>query len=113
MPLGKYIAEVMEILTSQPAATEICVENVKRLRFAAESGPYEALFNGLTTLCPRPPFKNQGTTRSHILMTPFRDSFRKADYSAGTRDLNWCGSISGNLNQVSNRQAIASNSRLL
>src|SRR5271167_2347091 len=47
MPLGKYIAEVMEILTSQPGATEICVENVKRLRFAAESGQYEAVFNGL------------------------------------------------------------------
>jgi uncharacterized oxidoreductase len=47
MPLGKYIAEVMEILTSQPAATEICVENVKRLRFAAESGQYDAVFNGL------------------------------------------------------------------
>jgi uncharacterized oxidoreductase len=47
MPLGKYIAEVMEILTSQPGATEICVENVKRLRFAAESGQYDAVFNGL------------------------------------------------------------------
>jgi uncharacterized oxidoreductase len=37
----------MEILTSQPAATEICVENVKRLRFAAESGQFDAVFNGL------------------------------------------------------------------
>jgi len=47
MPLGKYIAEVMEILTNQPAATEICVENVKGFRFAAESGQYDAVFNGL------------------------------------------------------------------
>jgi uncharacterized oxidoreductase len=47
MPLDKYIAEVMEILSSQPAATEICVENVKRLRLAAESGKYDAIFNGL------------------------------------------------------------------
>ncbi len=47
MPLDKFIAEVMEILKTQPAVTEICVENVKRLRFAAESGHYDAVFNGL------------------------------------------------------------------
>jgi uncharacterized oxidoreductase len=47
MPLDKFIAEVMEILTTQPAVTEICVENVKRLRFAAEGGHYDAVFQGL------------------------------------------------------------------
>jgi len=47
MPLDKYIAEVMEILKAQPASQEICVENVKRLRFAAESGHYDAVFGGL------------------------------------------------------------------
>ena len=47
MPLDKFIAEVMEILETQPNATEICVENVKRLRFAAESGHYDAVFKGL------------------------------------------------------------------
>ena len=47
MPLGQYIAEVMTILKTQPAATEICVENVKRLRFAAERGDYDAVFQGL------------------------------------------------------------------
>ncbi len=47
MPLDKFIAEVMELLKTQPAVTEICVENVRRLRFAAESGHYEAVFNGL------------------------------------------------------------------
>jgi uncharacterized oxidoreductase len=47
MPLDKFIAETMEILRSQPSATEICVENVKRLRFAAESGHYDAVFTGL------------------------------------------------------------------
>jgi uncharacterized oxidoreductase len=47
MPLDSYIAEVMEILKNQPAATEICVEDVKRLRFAAESGHYDAVFKGL------------------------------------------------------------------
>ena len=43
----KFIAEAMEILKTQPAATEICVENVKRLRFAAESGHYDSVFQGL------------------------------------------------------------------
>ena len=47
MPLDKFIAGVMEILKTQPDGTEICVENVKRLRFAAESGHYDAVFKGL------------------------------------------------------------------
>jgi uncharacterized oxidoreductase len=47
MPLDKFTAEVMEILKTQPAAAEICVENVKPLRFAAESGHYDAVFQGL------------------------------------------------------------------
>jgi uncharacterized oxidoreductase len=47
MPLDAYIAEVMEILKTQPGAAEICVERVKSLRFAAESGKYSAVFQGL------------------------------------------------------------------
>jgi uncharacterized oxidoreductase len=47
MPLDKFIAEAMEILKTQPAASEICVENVKRLRFAAEGGHYDSVFRGL------------------------------------------------------------------
>lgn len=47
MPLDKFIAEVVEILKTQPAATEICVEAVKGFRFAAESGKFDALFQGL------------------------------------------------------------------
>jgi uncharacterized oxidoreductase len=47
MPLGKFIAEVMEILKTQPAAAEICVENVRPLRFAAESGRYDSVFQNL------------------------------------------------------------------
>jgi uncharacterized oxidoreductase len=47
MPLDRFIAEVMEILKNQPDAVEICVENVKRMRFAAESGNYKAVFEGL------------------------------------------------------------------
>jgi uncharacterized oxidoreductase len=46
MPLGAYIAEVMHLIRTQPEATEICVENVKRLRFAAETGQYETFFQG-------------------------------------------------------------------
>ena len=47
MPLGEFITEVMEILKTQPAAVEICVERVKSFRFAAESGHYDAAFQGL------------------------------------------------------------------
>jgi len=47
MPLDQFIAEVMQILKTQPMVTEICVENVKGLRMAAESGRYDAVFNGL------------------------------------------------------------------
>ncbi len=46
IPLAEFIAEVMAILKTQPAVTEICVERVKGLRFAAESGKYEAVFRG-------------------------------------------------------------------
>jgi len=44
MPLRQFIAEVMEILKQQPTPEEICVENVKPLRFAAESGNFGAIF---------------------------------------------------------------------
>ena len=47
MPLGKFIAEVMEILKTQPTPAEICVVNVKTLRFSAESGKFDAIFQGL------------------------------------------------------------------
>jgi len=47
MPLGKFITEVMEILTAKPTPQEIVVENAKGLRFSAESGKFEAIFNGL------------------------------------------------------------------
>jgi len=47
MPLGKFIAEVMEIFKTQPTPAEICVEAVKGLRFAAQSGKYHAIFDGL------------------------------------------------------------------
>lgn len=47
MPLQEFIAEAMRILTTQPDAKEICVENVKPQRTAAESGNFDRIFNGL------------------------------------------------------------------
>jgi uncharacterized oxidoreductase len=47
MPLGEFIREVMEILKTQPSATEICVERVKPLYGAASTGTYDAVFNGM------------------------------------------------------------------
>jgi len=47
MPLAAYIAEVMEILKTQPTPKEILVENVKSLRFAEQNGNYDAVFEGL------------------------------------------------------------------
>ena len=49
MPLDKYIAEVMDILKMQPTPAEICVDNVKRLRLAAECGNYESILQGLNS----------------------------------------------------------------
>jgi len=49
MPLDKFLAETMSVLKMQPTPAEICVENVKGLRFAAESGQYDAIFNGLNS----------------------------------------------------------------
>lgn len=47
MPLDKFVAEAIEILKQQPTPPEICVENVKPLRFAAESGKFDQIFSGL------------------------------------------------------------------
>jgi uncharacterized oxidoreductase len=47
MPQERFIAETMQILKSQPEATEICGENAKALRYAAESGKYDEIFRGL------------------------------------------------------------------
>jgi uncharacterized oxidoreductase len=47
MPLAEYIAEVMHILTTQPAATEVVVERCKPLRFAAEEGKFDAMFQAM------------------------------------------------------------------
>jgi uncharacterized oxidoreductase len=52
MPLDKFIAEAMEILKTQPTLPEICVENVKTLRFAAETGNFDTIFARLNALPP-------------------------------------------------------------
>lgn len=44
MPLEDFVAEVMQILESQPDAKEILVEAVKPLRFAEANGGYETFF---------------------------------------------------------------------
>lgn len=44
MPLNKFIAEVMEILKTQPTPPEICVENVKNFRYSAENSNFSTLF---------------------------------------------------------------------
>jgi uncharacterized oxidoreductase len=47
MPLKDFIAESIEILRSQPQATEICVKRVDPLRYAAENGHFAQVFKGL------------------------------------------------------------------
>jgi uncharacterized oxidoreductase len=44
MPLKDYLAEITGILRNSPDATEIIVERVKPLRFAAASGDYDAFY---------------------------------------------------------------------
>lgn len=52
MPLAEFIAEVMQILQSQPAASEILVKRVEPLRFAAAGGTenYATVFQHLNAM---------------------------------------------------------------
>ena len=50
MPLKDYLAETMSLLCQQPTPPVIIVERVKPLRFAAETGKYDATFNGLNAM---------------------------------------------------------------
>jgi uncharacterized oxidoreductase len=54
MPLADYILETMQILRTQPDAAEVCVERVNPLRFAVESGKFDAAFTGLNEAMPAP-----------------------------------------------------------
>lgn len=51
MPLADFIAEVMEILRTQPDAKEICVRRVDPLRYAGGLDPakYDEMFQGLNS----------------------------------------------------------------
>ncbi|MGB6690880.1 MAG: SDR family oxidoreductase [Terracidiphilus sp.] len=49
MPLDQYIAETMRVLEVQPTPKEICVEHVKLLRYAAENGRFDAIFEGINS----------------------------------------------------------------
>jgi uncharacterized oxidoreductase len=47
MPLAEFVDEVMAILTTNPDVTEVIVERCKPLRYAAESGNFDAVMAGL------------------------------------------------------------------
>jgi uncharacterized oxidoreductase len=49
MPLADFIAETMALLTQRPTPPEIDVERVHGLRFAAESGHYDTVFERLNS----------------------------------------------------------------
>jgi uncharacterized oxidoreductase len=50
MPLEEYIAETMQILKSQPEASENCVERAKFLRFAETTGTFDKALEMLTEM---------------------------------------------------------------
>jgi uncharacterized oxidoreductase len=50
MSLPDYIEQTMQILKTQPAPSEICVENVKFLRFAEASGNFEKALQMLSAV---------------------------------------------------------------
>lgn len=50
MPLGAFIAEVMDILERRPDAEEVVVERCRPLRFAAEDGRMAAMFDTVNAM---------------------------------------------------------------
>jgi short-subunit dehydrogenase involved in D-alanine esterification of teichoic acids len=52
MPLDEFVAEVMELLESQPGAREIQVERVKFLRYGEARGDYDQVVNTLNASDP-------------------------------------------------------------
>ena len=44
MPLDEYITETMELLQTQPQASEIVVQRAKRFRFAERDGAYDEIY---------------------------------------------------------------------
>jgi uncharacterized oxidoreductase len=56
MPLKDFIAETINLIKTQPKATEILTERVKPLRYAADNGPekYEAFFQSFNDAMNHP-----------------------------------------------------------
>jgi uncharacterized oxidoreductase len=56
MPLKDFLAEAIEIIKTQPNATEILVDRVKPLRFAEQNGkePYDAFFQNFNDAMAHP-----------------------------------------------------------
>ena len=50
MPLDAYISEVVDILTNRPDEKEVVVERCKPLRFAAQNGNFDQVFNAVNAL---------------------------------------------------------------
>jgi uncharacterized oxidoreductase len=50
MPLADFIAEVMDILTTRPDATEVVVKRCEPLRYAAETGNFDNAFGMVNAL---------------------------------------------------------------
>ena len=52
MPLSDFIDETMKLLLSESTPSELCVDNVKPLRFAEANGTYETMFRALGSMVP-------------------------------------------------------------
>lgn len=52
MPLDDFVAEVLELIETQPDATEIQVENVKFLRYGEARGDYRQVVATLNAVDP-------------------------------------------------------------
>ena len=52
MPLRDFIEQTMTLFAADPAPAELCVENVKALRFAESNGTHEAMFRRLGAMIP-------------------------------------------------------------
>ena len=52
MPLDDFIVQTMELLFSDPTPSELCVNNVKPLRFAEANGNHETLLRRLGAMIP-------------------------------------------------------------
>lgn len=52
MPLKDFIEQTMQLFAADPTPPELCVENVKALRFAESNGTHETMFRRLGAMIP-------------------------------------------------------------